>query len=160
MDNRIHKVHTDKGVFDAYKYYKTNVIQQGRYKLTRTEFSKILKLYYTAAFTEAIYNNRPVNLGRLGEIKIIKYKKVPKLDVLGNLKYNVVDWKKTKELGKWVLNFNDSTEGYMFKFKWITKMAIVNKTLFKFKVSRDISRALPKALKENKHLNFEEYGRR
>lgn len=111
-------------------------------------------------FMNMIYENRSLKLGRLGEIKIVKYKHTPKIDKNGNLKYSIIDWKKTKELGKVVYNFNDHSDGYLFKFKWIKKQAFKNKELFKFKVSRDISRALPKAIKENKNLNFEEYGRR
>ena len=160
MDKRIHKVHTDKGVFDAYLHYKDDYIQKGKYKLTRTQFSTILKQYYKIAFTAMIYENRALRLGRLGVIKIVKYKHTPKLDSNGKLKYNIIDWKQTKLLGKQVLNFNDHTEGYLLKFKWLTKQAVKNKQLFKFKVSRDIARMLPAALRENKNLNFEEYGRR
>jgi len=160
MDKRVHKVHTDKGVFDAYKFYKENVVQKGSYKLTRTQFSQVLKKYYTARLLAVIYENRSLKIGRAGEIKIMKYKHEPKIDKNGKLKYTIIDWKKTKELGKQVLNFNEHSDGYLFKFKWIKKLPFKNKALYRFKVSRDIGRALPKALKKNKNLNFEEYGRR
>ena len=54
----------------------------------------------------------------------------------------------------------------LFKFKqprigaWIKKNPVINKQLFRFKISRDIARLLAKELKSNKHLNFSTYGRR
>lgn len=160
MDNRVHKIHTDKGVYDAYKHYKNNVIQQGKYKLTRTEFSTLLKRYYTLMLTEVINNNYEFKLGRVGQIKIVKYEVKPKFNKEGNLVYNKINWKKTKELGKHVLEFNDHTGGFVCRFNWIKKNAVINKQLFRFKISRDIARLLAKELKTNKNLNFSTYGRR
>ena len=54
-----------------------------------------------------------------------------------------VDWKKTKEKGKIIYNFNFHTEGYFFGWHWFKESArIKNLELWYFKPCRNTSRLL------------------
>ena len=54
-----------------------------------------------------------------------------------------IDWKKTKEKGKKIYNFNFHTEGYFFGWMWFKKNArFKNADLWYFKPSRITSRSL------------------
>jgi hypothetical protein len=59
-----------------------------------------------------------------------------------------VDWKKTKEKGKIIYNFNYHTEGYFFGWTWFKETArLKNSDLWYFKPSRITSRLLSHYLK-------------
>jgi len=61
-----------------------------------------------------------------------------------------VDWKKTKEKGKIIYNFNYHTEGYFFGWMWFKDSArLKNTDLWYFKPSRTTSRMLSHYLKTN-----------
>jgi len=67
-----------------------------------------------------------------------------------------VDWKKTKEKGKKIYNFNYHTEGYRFGWIWFKKAArFKNTDLWYFKPSRTTSRLLSHYLKtDNKYQHI------
>jgi hypothetical protein len=59
-----------------------------------------------------------------------------------------VDWKKTKEKGKKVYNFNFHTDGYFFGWKWMKKSTTFRfSSLWNFKPTRVTSRLLAHYLK-------------
>jgi nucleoid DNA-binding protein len=61
-----------------------------------------------------------------------------------------VDWKKTREKGKIIYNFNFHTEGYFFGWKWFkTTARLKNIDLWYFKPSRSTSRLLAHYLNVN-----------
>lgn len=70
-----------------------------------------------------------------------------------------VDWKKTKEKGKIIYNFNYHTEGYFFGWMWFKETARLKYLdLWYFKPSRVTSRLLSHYLKTNEkyqHLYHE-----
>ena len=70
-----------------------------------------------------------------------------------------VDWKKTKEKGKIIYNFNYHTEGYFFGWLWFKETARLKYLdLWYFKPSRVTSRLLSHYLKTNEkyqHLYHE-----
>ena len=70
-----------------------------------------------------------------------------------------VDWKKTKEKGKIIYNFNYHTEGYFFGWMWFKETARLKYLdLWYFKPSRVTSRLLSHYLKTNEkyqHLYYE-----
>lgn len=83
-----------------------------------------------------------------GEFSINK-KKRRKLKGLNDEFVNLpVDWKKTKEKGKIIYNFNFHTEGYFFGWMWFKSTARLRHTdLWYFKPSRTTSRLLSHYLK-------------
>lgn len=61
-----------------------------------------------------------------------------------------IDWKKTKEKGKYIYNFNYHTEGYFFGWIWFKSSArLRDVTLWYFKPSRATSRLLSHYIKTN-----------
>lgn len=66
-----------------------------------------------------------------------------------------IDWKKTKENGKLIRNFNYHTEGYAFRWVWFSDTAYFYKAdIWNFKPSRTSSRALADKLIRAKNMNY------
>lgn len=84
-----------------------------------------------------------------GEFSINKKKRRKVKGVDGKEFVNLpVDWKKTKEKGKIIYNFNYHTEGYFFGWVWFKETArLKNVDLWYFKPSRITSRLLSHYLK-------------
>jgi nucleoid DNA-binding protein len=95
--------------------------------------------------------------GGLGEFSINK-KKVKQKVIAPNGKEYIglpIDWKKTKEKGRRIYNFNFHTEGYRFRWIWFKKPArFKNSELWWFKPSRVLSHYL-KTDKKYQHLYTE-----
>ena len=79
-----------------------------------------------------------------GEFSINKKKRKKMKDKDGKEFVNLpVDWKRSKEKGKRIYNFNYHTEGYFFGWMWFKDSArIKNIDLWYFKPSRTTSRLL------------------
>jgi nucleoid DNA-binding protein len=79
-----------------------------------------------------------------GEFSINKKKRKKIKDKDGKEFVNLpVDWKRSKEKGKRIYNFNYHTEGYFFGWMWFKESArIKNIDLWYFKPSRTTSRLL------------------
>jgi nucleoid DNA-binding protein len=86
-----------------------------------------------------------------GEFSINKKKRRKMKGVDGKEFVNLpIDWKKTKEKGKRIYNFNFHTEGYFFGWVWFKDSARLKHTeLWYFKPSRTTSRLLSHFLKTN-----------
>lgn len=90
----------------------------------------------------------------LGEFSINKKKRKQFTDpVSGTDKVYVnlpIDWKKTKEKGKRIYNFNYHTEGYFFGWIWFKETAMFSQVLlWAFRPTRITSRLLAHYLKIN-----------
>jgi nucleoid DNA-binding protein len=86
-----------------------------------------------------------------GEFSINK-KKRKKVKVIDGKEYInlAIDWKKSKEKGKRVYNFNYHTDGYFFGWMWFKdKVRLRNSELWFFKPSRITSRLITHYLKTN-----------
>jgi nucleoid DNA-binding protein len=95
-----------------------------------------------------------------GEFSINKKKRRKIKGVDGKEFINLpIDWKKTKEKGKVIYNFNYHTEGYFFGWMWFKETARLKYLdLWYFKPSRVTSRLLSHYLKTNekyRHLYHE-----
>lgn len=86
-----------------------------------------------------------------GEFSINKKKRRKIKDVNGKEYINLpVDWKKTKEKGKIIYNFNYHTEGYFFGWVWFKESTrLRNSDLWYFKPSRTTSRLLSHYINTN-----------
>lgn len=92
----------------------------------------------------------------IGEFSIIKRKKKKVKVINGKEKIGLsVDWKKTREKGKLIYNFNFHTEGYSFRWIWFKNSARFKYSdFFYFKAARPVSRMLSNHLfedPENQH---------
>lgn len=96
--------------------------------------------------------------GGFGEFSITKKKRknIKTNPITGKDYINLpVDWKKTKEKGKIVYNFNYHTEGYYFGWKWFKSTTRVKAIeLWWFKPSRATSRLLGHYLKTNNTYQY------
>lgn len=79
-----------------------------------------------------------------GEFAINKKKRKRVKDIHGKEFVNLpIDWKKTKEKGKRIYNFNFHTEGFFFGWMWFKSTARFRQSsLWYFKPSRNTSRLL------------------
>ncbi len=96
--------------------------------------------------------------GGLGDFSINKKKRkhiktLPDGRQLINL---AIDWKKTKERGKKIYNFNYHTEGFSFRWMWFKRNArFKNSDLWWFKPTRITSRLLAHYIKtDNKYQHI------
>ena len=124
----------------------------GCIKLTFDEWRNII-YSFTDAFREYILETgekAKLPFG-FGEFSINKKKRRKMKGVDGKEFVNLpVDWKKTKEKGKIIYNFNFHTEGYFFGWMWFKDSARLKQTdLWYFKPSRTTSRLLSHYLKTN-----------
>jgi hypothetical protein len=86
-----------------------------------------------------------------GEISINKKKRKRYKGVNNEFINLPIDWKKTKEKGKLIYNFNYDTEGYFFGWHWFKRTARFKHTdLWYFKPARTTSRLLCHYLKIDK----------
>jgi len=87
----------------------------------------------------------------IGEFSINKKKRRKMKGVGGKEFVNLpVDWKKTKEKGKIIYNFNFHTEGFFFGWVWFKETArFKHSKLWYFKPSRTTSRLLSHYLRAN-----------
>ena len=118
-------------------------------KLTYDEWRNIIYSFNDAFKNYILETGEKAKLPfGFGEFSINK-KKRRKLKGLNNEFVNLpVDWKKTKEKGKIIYNFNYHTEGYFFGWMWFKdSVRLKNADLWFFKPSRTTSRLLSHYLK-------------
>ena len=121
-------------------------------KLTFDEWRNIIYTY-NEAFKEYILETG--ERARLpygfGEFSINKKKRRKMKGVDGKEFVNLpIDWKKTREKGKRIYNFNFHTEGFFFGWVWFKDTArFRHSALWYFKPSRNTSRLLSHYIKTN-----------
>ena len=115
-------------------------------KLNIDEWRNILYSFNDAFKTHILETGERIKMGGgLGEFSINRKKrKKIKVNKEGREFINLpVDWKKTKEKGKIIYNFNYHTEGYFFGWMWFKETARFQQTdLWYFKPTRVTSRLL------------------
>lgn len=125
-------------------------------KITFDEWRNILYMFNEEFQTYILETGEKAKLpGGMGDFSIMKKKrKRIKVAPDGREFINLpVDWKKTREKGKIIYNFNYHTEGYYFGWLWFKKNArFKNSDLWYFKPSRNTSRLLAHYIKtDNKY---------
>lgn len=155
-DKRHHKIKSDFGINDYYKFYK----KKYNSNKTKKDYKKIISDFNEEIKILIIEENLVYQLPYIGmEIMIKKDKRKPKI-INGVLVNNTPpDWKTTKELWdrdpeakekKIIVRYNNShTSGYVFriyckKFKCNLKY----RSLYKFNPNRKFQRDLAKRLKD------------
>jgi len=131
--------------------YKNFCKKHPTIKLTYDEWRNIIYSFNDAFKNYILETGEKAKLPfGFGEFSINK-KKRRKLKGLNDEFINLpVDWKKTKEKGKIIYNFNYHTEGFFFGWKWFKETArLKNADLWYFKPSRTTSRLLSHYLKTN-----------
>jgi hypothetical protein len=134
--------------------YKRFCAENSSVKITYNEWLEII-YSFNEEFRDYILetgNKEKLPFG-LGPFAITKKKRRTKIVTPDGKEYvNLpIDWKKTKEKGKVIYNFNFHTEGYFFGWLWFKKQARMKfPTLWRFKPSRVSSRMIKHYLDLNK----------
>jgi nucleoid DNA-binding protein len=113
-------------------------------KLTYDEWRNILYSFNDAFKNYILETGEKAKLPfGFGEFSINKKKRRKKKGLNDEFVNLPVDWKKTKEKGKIIYNFNYHTEGFFFGWMWFKHNArLKNTDLWYFKPSRTTSRLL------------------
>lgn len=84
-----------------------------------------------------------------GEFSVVKKRRKEEFELNGRRMINLyIDWKKTREKGKIIYNFNDHTNGYFFGWYWFkTTARMWFPDLWYFKPARSTSRLLAHYIK-------------
>ena len=136
--------------------YKNFCKKHPTIKLTYDEWRNIIYSFNDAFKNYILETGEKAKLPfGFGEFSINK-KKRRKLKGLKDEFVNLpVDWKKTKEKGKIIYNFNYHTEGFFFGWMWFKSTArFKNSDLWYFKPSRLTSRLLSHYLKTNDKYQY------
>lgn len=149
-----------------------------KYKLPQKVHGYVLKDFGLALMNLMLFNNFEFKVPhRLGTMRVLKKKASPKLDSNGifDKKSLPIDygasqkmWKEIypnltrKEINalpnkKYVYYTNEHTNGYIMKLYWIkTYCQIKNKSIYSFKLSRDLQIYMGQIIKNNPQLDFYE----
>lgn len=119
--------------------------------ITWMQFNNILRTCNEMIMEHVMESGEKFKLPHgFGEISVHKWKpkrkrKIPDGREINNLP---IDWKKTKELGKYVYHLNHHTGGYKCRWVWFPHDArFKNSNVFTFKPNRVPSRKLAQYLK-------------
>ncbi len=94
-----------------------------------------------------------------GKISVNKSKQRATRKYNGKTYINLaIDWKRTKQEGKYVYHLNHHTHGYKFRWKWFgTSALFFQSDVWNFRPSRVVSRKLTQYLKDKKNPYIDLY---
>lgn len=157
QDNkRNHRVKTDFGNYDYYKYFVSNCSDDAISKLvSRAIFGQIIKEFNThvrdRVSTKGAEHTFPY---RIGKLEVRKLKTEVKIDSNGNIVNTLpINWRETRKLWRENENAkknkikirytNEHTKGYTFRIFYKTSKAnFKNKSIYKMKINRMLKRQL------------------
>lgn len=130
---------TQKDVFKRFKQ------KYPHHNITYTEWASIIYTYNYAFRDYVLETGHKCRMVHgFGDFAITKWKPEKTKEKDGKeLVALPIDWKKTREYGKYIFHMNFNTEGYKFRWKWFSKVARFHiSDLWNFKPSRVSSRLL------------------
>lgn len=139
--NRIQDPYTEIHMYEA---YISEIEEDSPYYVSREMFKKVLKLYFNMVMDYILEKSREYTLPlRFGYLSIRKFKP--------SLRWRdayPVDFKLTNEAGKRVINLNDHSSGFKYKFHWCKITGkVVNCPTYTLQMSRANKRRLAKLIK-------------
>jgi len=155
-DKRLHRIKTDFGSGDYYKYF---VKSTGHKEITRVLFGEIMREFNDHVRNRISTKGAEYTMpSKTGKIELRKSKKEVKIDDDGNIVNNLpINWKASREL--WDSNenakekktkiryTNEHTEGHTFRiFYRRSKANFKNKTIYKMRFNRTMKRQLSAAI--------------
>jgi nucleoid DNA-binding protein len=132
------------------KTYDTFCLEHPSIKLSYDEWKNIIYSFNESVRDYVLETGEKVKLPfGFGEFSINKKKNKRFKEINGEQKVVLpIDWKKTKEKGKKIYNFNHHTEGFYFGWVWFKKTSTLRfREMWYFKASRPTSRLLAHYLK-------------
>lgn len=137
---------------DMYVEYVKKYPEGSLYYLTYLEYRDITTEFLKHLVYKLVYKSLTVTLPfRLGELSVVKHKPTYK-----SLRNMVIDWDRSKELNKQVRQFNDHSNGFVYRFHWDRRKCILdNKTTYIFKPARVNKREVARLVKTRENDYFE-----
>ena len=127
-------------------------------KLTFKEWKKIIYTFSEVFRTYILETGEKIKLpSGFGQLSIVKKKRKKVNTVNGEQFVNLsIDWKKTKEKGKVIYNFNHHTEGFFFGWLWFKRTSrLKHPDLWFFKPCRSTSRLITEYInKDDKYQHI------
>ena len=143
MRNKIDYRTASKAAYTNFCNKNTSVtISYEDWKSVIYGFNELFKIY-------ALETGDDVRLPHgFGDFRIKKKKRKKRVGLEGEFNNLPIDWKKSKEKGKKIYNFNFHTEGYFFGWVWNKNSTrLANSNMWYFKACRVTSRLLAHYLK-------------
>jgi hypothetical protein len=157
MDKRVHRIKTDFGLSDYYKFY--NEVYKNAHNKVEKEMYSIVLIEFLEAIRDQIslHNKAYILPHHLGTIELLKSKPEVVMDDEGNIKGLPLDYKATKELReatgdntKKVYHFNEATGGYIIKAAYRKYYAkFKNKSIYALHMNRTLTRNIKKAITQD-----------
>lgn len=146
------KVQNPYTIQDSYADYLLQYPEGSGYYLAYNEYRDITTAFFKHIADELVYKSVTIALPfRLGKLTVVKSKPTYK-----SIKNMTMDWFKSKELNKQVREFNEHSNGYVYRFYWDRKSCILdNKTIYSFKPARANKRLVAKLVKTKQNDYFE-----
>jgi len=137
---------------DMYKDYLITYPEGSVYYLKYSEYRDITTMYLKHLVHQLVQKSLTVTLPfRLGEISVVKHKPAYK-----SLRNMAIDWDRSKELKQQVRQFNEHSNGYIYRFHWDRKKCILdNKTVYMFSPARANKREVARLVKTRTNDYFE-----
>lgn len=136
------------GSKENYKKYKERYPKS---EITFSDYKKLLKAYNSLILTHILDTGDTVKIPwGFGDVTILRYKKDIQIKTSkdGDKFYTYcIDWKRTKEKGKYVYHTNLHTGGYNYYWRWENEFSkLPYKKIWSFRVMRDFKRELTRRL--------------
>jgi hypothetical protein len=146
------KVQEPWTIQDMYIQYIKEFEDSSPYYMEYSEYRDITTLYFKYLADQLVLKSATVTLPfRLGDLAVVKRKPVYK-----SLRKMVIDWMTTKALHKYVYQFNDHSNGFLYHFYWERgKCTVPNKINYIFKPTRQNKRMVAKLVKDITNDYFE-----
>ena len=146
------KVQNPYTLQDMYVEYIKEFDESSPYYLTYLEYRDITTLFLKHLSDQMILRSATVTLPfRLGDMAVVKNK--PKYK---SLKKMVIDWVRSKALHQHVYQFNDHSNGFLYRFYWERgKCNIPYKIQYVFNATRMNKRLVAKLVIERTNDYFE-----
>lgn len=146
------KVQNPYTIQDMYLRYVEEYPEGSLYYLTYLEYRDITTMFFKSLADKIVYKSLTVKLPfRLGELSVVKHKPIYK-----SLKNMVIDWSKSRDLSKQVRQFNDHSNGFVYRFHWDRRYCILdNKTVYIFQPTRVNKREVARLVKSRENDYFE-----
>jgi hypothetical protein len=137
---------------DMYCEYISHFSEDHPYHIPYSEYSEVVSDYLKYVSELVVVKSMTFKLPfRMGAISVYKHK-----PIFQSVNKMSIDWKKTRELGKVVYNFNEHSNGFRYRFRWDRNGSLDKYlVLYAFKPSRQNARLVASLVKERKNDYFE-----
>lgn len=153
MSTGKNKIQDPYTIQDSYKAYLLANPEGSHFYLPYSEYKDITTMFFKHLMEQVVHKSLTIHLPfSLGYISVVKHRPVYK-----SIKNMVIDWDKSKAQNTHVREFNQHSNGCVYKFKWDRRFCFtVNKTVYAFTPSRANKREVARLIKNRLNDYYEE----